>query len=141
MKIRRADKGDIAALAALDREIFAVPWSLGAFVSEFSYPGAVYFAAEEAGHIVGYAGMRRVLDEGHITNVAVAEGFRRRGIARELMESLFSAGPRSFTLEVRRGNLAAISLYESLGFRTEGLRKAYYTDNREDALIMWKRNI
>lgn len=139
MRIRRAYIDDAYAMASLDREIFTIPWSFEAFVSEFSYPGAIYYLALDGDEPVGYAGMREIAGEGHITNVAVREKYRRQGIARSLLEKLFDAGPASFTLEVRRSNLAAISLYKLLGFSPEGVRKGYYADNKEDAVIMWKR--
>ena len=104
---------------------------------------AHYYVAEEAGEITGYCGLRNMAGEGEITNVAVAPLFRRKGTGRRLMEYLLKKAPScgigDCTLEVRAGNSPAISLYESLGFRTEGIRPGFYAKPREDALIMWKR--
>jgi ribosomal-protein-alanine N-acetyltransferase len=95
------------------------------------------------GKAVGYAGMWQVMDEGHITNIAVHPEFRNYGVGSALMEALLatarSRGIVALTLEVRRSNFAAQALYRKYGFAEGGMRKAYYADNREDALIMWKR--
>ncbi len=103
---------------------------------------AVYFVAEEDGRIVGYAGMWHIVNEGHITNVAVSEEFRNRGIGKQLMEALFEECRKremiGITLEVGVNNLTAQKLYKGLGFEEEGVRKNYYEHNHEDALIMWK---
>ena len=103
---------------------------------------SAYFIAEESGKISGYAGIWKIVDEGHITNVAVAPAHRRKHIASALLESLFRVTERAgivrHTLEVRAGNEGAIRLYESFGFKADGIRKGYYEDNGEDALIMWR---
>ncbi|MDD6389841.1 MAG: ribosomal protein S18-alanine N-acetyltransferase [Firmicutes bacterium] len=141
--IRQAEASDCRELAELDRVCFNVPWSLAAFEAEFKYENeAFYVAAQIDGQLVGYMGMRMIFDEGHITNVAVHPGFRRRHIAKAMM-SVFIAegnarGITSFTLEVRESNEPAIRLYESFGFRSAGLRRNYYPDNHEDAVIMWR---
>ncbi len=92
--------------------------------------------------VCGYIGMWLIVDEGHITNLAVHPAYRRRGIGRLLLKSLIQAGKRyglrRLTLEVRRSNLAAQKLYMEFGFTTVGVRSRYYLDNHEDALIMWK---
>jgi ribosomal-protein-alanine N-acetyltransferase len=96
----------------------------------------------ESSDLVGYAIVSRYVDAWHVMNVAVAPEFRRRGIARALLERVFEIttddARRGYTLEVRVSNAAAIQLYERLGFEARGIRRAYYTDNREDALIMWR---
>ena len=95
------------------------------------------------GSIAGYIGMLCVLDEGEITNVAVAEGFRRQGIGERLLSSLLQAGRKegvdSFTLEVRESNSSARRLYRKLGFQEEGIRRNFYEKPTEDAILMWKR--
>lgn len=141
--IRQAGRDDCEKLAELDRLCFTVPWSLEAFRCEFEYENeAFYIAAEEDGVFAGYMGMRMILDEGHITNVAVHPMFRRKHIASAMMSVFIQEGNKrgieSFTLEVRKSNEAAIRLYESFGFETAGVRKNYYPDNHEDALIMWR---
>ena len=127
-------------VARIEKQNFSLPWSRAMILSELNNPCAVYLAAEENGSLVGYSGMRIVLDEGHITNVAVVTGHRRRGIATSLLKELRARAETyalSFiTLEVRASNAPAIALYKSHGFRSIGLRPGYYEKPREDALIM-----
>jgi ribosomal-protein-alanine N-acetyltransferase len=113
------------------------------FASELRKPGSIALGAYlEDGELVGYAFVSRYVDAWHVMNIAVRPEFRRRGIARTLLERLFevtAADPRrGYTLEVRVSNVEAIRLYERLGFEARGIRRGYYTDNREDALIMWR---
>ena len=104
--------------------------------------GQVCGDTEIAGHVCGYVGVWKILDEGHITNVAVAPEYRRMHIGRAMLETLFEvtgqAGIERYTLEVRASNEPAIRLYEGLGFKSEGIRPGYYEDNGEDAVIMWR---
>ena len=139
MAIRRATADDASVMAGLDRIIFSIPWSELAFKTEFDYEGSRYFIYESEGKAVGYAGMRVLDDIGEITNIAVHPDYRRRGIGSELVKSLIAEGLRGYTLEVRESNKAAIAMYESFGFVPEGYRKGYYSDNHEDAVIMWLR--
>lgn len=144
--IRPARPEDVDGMTALDALCFAAPWSRKSFESEVcENPLARYLVAvseegEDPG-LLGYAGLWAVGEEGHITNVAVHPDCRRRHLGRHLVASLISAtfeeGLRDYTLEVRVGNLPAIRLYESFGFREAGIRKGYYEDNNEDAMIMW----
>lgn len=103
----------------------------------------MYIVAECGGLVVGYAGVWRVEDEGHITNVAVLPEYRGKRIASSLLEEMFDIcgknGIVDYTLEVRVSNFPAISLYEKHGFESEGIRPGYYQDNHEDAMIMWRR--
>ncbi|MEG6612972.1 ribosomal protein S18-alanine N-acetyltransferase [Pseudoclostridium thermosuccinogenes] len=125
---------------------FGVPWSRNAFLEEIkNNKFAVYIAAKVGGRAVGYAGMWKVLDEAHITNIAVHPEFRNAGIGSLLMETLIDMakkeGITSMTLEVRKGNINAQRLYFKYGFTVEGIRKGYYSDNGEDALILWKNDL
>ena len=114
------------------------------FAGELSKPSSLCLGAfdSEVGRLVGYLIISRYVDAWHVMNVAVADGFRRRGIASALLERLFEVTGtdprRGYTLEVRVSNGGAIRLYEQLGFEARGIRRGYYTDNREDALIMWR---
>ena len=122
---------------------FALPWSRNSFVDEIiNNKFALYFSAVADGQICGYAGMWKVFDEGHITNIAVHPKFRNRGIGRLLVNHLDeiakNVGINKLTLEVRKSNLAARSLYDKAGFFACGERKGYYSDNGENAIIMWK---
>ena len=113
------------------------------FVAELRKPSSLALGAySDEGDLVGYAFVSRYVDAWHVMNVAVSVEFRRRGIATTLLERLFDVTGtdprRGYTLEVRVSNLHAIRLYEQLGFEARGIRRGYYTDNREDALIMWR---
>jgi len=132
----------LVPVAAIEAASFPVPWSLQAFVQELLENSlAEYLVALRNGEVAGYAGAWVILDEAHVTNVAVRPDLRRLGIGRLLMEKLlervFFLGARRVTLEVRVSNRQAKALYESLGFCTKGVRRGYYEDNKEDALIMW----
>jgi [ribosomal protein S18]-alanine N-acetyltransferase len=114
------------------------------FASELAKPSSLCLGAfdSETGALVGYLVISRYVDAWHVMNVAVTPERRRQGIASMLMRRLFDLtsgrSRRGYTLEVRVSNKGAIKLYEQLGFRPRGVRRGYYTDNREDALIMWK---
>lgn len=141
--IRDMRHSDLDAVVAVEQASFSIPWTRGMLEEELFNSRARYRVLEFQGSVVGYVGMWQILDEGHITNIAVLPEFRRKGFARRLMQDLVDYarenGICSLTLEVRIGNLPAIRLYESFGFKTEGCRKHYYADNNEDALIMWLR--
>ena len=142
-QIRRMETADLDLLADLEKRCFSIPWSRDMIADELSNDRALYLVAEWEGKLLGYAGSWVIFDEGHITNVAVDPQARRQGVGRHLLgallEGLAGAGVTAATLEVRRGNTAAISLYKSFGFSVEGVRRGYYQDNNEDALVMWKR--
>jgi ribosomal-protein-alanine N-acetyltransferase len=112
------------------------------FASELAKPSSLCMGAFEGDRLVGYLIISRYVDAWHVMNVAVEPEFRRHGIATALLERLFERTSdderRGYTLEVRVSNAGAIRLYEQLGFEPRGIRRGYYTDNREDALIMWK---
>jgi len=142
VELRRLRTSDLDAVEELERESYPTPWSRAMFAGELAKPSGICLGAFQGSDIVGYLIVARYVDAWHIMNVAVDPGVRGRGIARALLERLFeqTAGDadRGYTLEVRVTNAVAIHLYESLGFVTTGVRRGYYTDNREDALIMWK---
>ena len=141
--IRNANENDVKLLTDIDEICFSAPWSEKSFFEEITTNKvAKYIVAEINGKIVGYAGIWVILDEGHITNVAVHPEHRRKGIAKavisEIMARAEEAGANLFTLEVRASNEAAILLYEKFDFKKVGIRKGYYENNGEDAIIMWK---
>ncbi|HEY8450428.1 MAG TPA: ribosomal protein S18-alanine N-acetyltransferase, partial [Bacillota bacterium] len=122
---------------------FPTPWSERAFRGELTANHyAHYFVAEVDGAVAGYAGLWIILDEAHVTNIAVHPDFRRRGVAQKLLETLFQRaaqrGCDRMTLEVRKSNIAAQTLYRRFGFEAKGIRRGYYTDTNEDAIVMWK---
>ena len=132
---------DVDAVWEIEKQSFAIPWSRDAFVTEVTENKcARYLVVREDGVPVAYAGMWLVLDEAHVTNIAVRSDMRGRGlgevVARALMQLAADTGIRYMTLEVRRTNLVAQSLYKKLGFVEVGFRKRYYADNNEDALVM-----
>ena len=138
--IRRMTMADVDGVAAVEAATFPTPWSRDAFISEMKNVAARYLVAEKDGRIIGYAGAWIILDESHITNIAVLKDERGQGIGRALthglMQYLSNLGAAYATLEVRKSNEVAQSLYVSLGFIKLGVRKRYYEDNGEDALIM-----
>ena len=143
LELRALDERDLDALDHIERLSYPAPWSRAMFAAELQKPGALALGAySEPNVLVGYAIVSRYVDAWHVMNIAVVPEFRRRGIATALLERLFAvtAGDprRGFTLEVRVSNTEAIRLYERLGFEARGVRRGYYTDNREDALIMWR---
>lgn len=143
--VRAMRQEDPPVLEKLERECFELPWSRAAFENEFVNMCAHYVVLENDAGVVGYAGMWIVIDEAHVTNVAVRPDHRRRGFGRllmlELMRRAADNGIDVMTLEVRQSNHIAQALYRDLGFTWCGLRKKYYSDNGEDAVIMWNRQI
>jgi ribosomal-protein-alanine N-acetyltransferase len=144
IEFRKLKLRDLTAIEEIERSSYPTPWSRSMFAGELTKPSSICLAAidVEANRLVGYLIISRYVDAWHVMNIAVAEDYRRRKIATRLIERLFEVtsgdGRRGYTLEVRVSNEAAIRLYESLGFKARGVRRGYYTDNREDALIMWK---
>lgn len=140
--IREMIESDVNEFAQIDKECFAVPWSEQAFSDEYNNDIAIYFAAECDGRCIGYAGFWNVSGEGDITNIAVINDFRRQGVGSMLLEAVIEKsaklGISILTLEVRNSNMSAQGLYKKYGFEVIGLRKRYYSDNNEDALIMTK---
>ncbi len=135
---------DLNEVLAIEALAFSTPWSRNSFLYELLENERAFYltAKNEYGRIMGYVGMWVVFDEGHITNLATHPQYRRQGVARRLMDQLIAAskerGVRYLTLEVRRTNSEAQELYQKMGFVHMGVRRKYYLDNNEDALIMWK---
>jgi ribosomal-protein-alanine N-acetyltransferase len=141
LEIRPLTYADLPQVIAIERRAFPTPWSLAMLVLELSKPSGICLAALIEERLVGYLVCSRYDTVWHLMNIAVDDRLRRQGIATTLLERLFEQGDRpneQYTLEVRTSNDAAIRLYERFGFRTAGRRRAYYHDNREDALIMWR---
>lgn len=139
--IRRMKREDLDAVTAIEQATFAVPWSRESFRQELERNVAArYLVAETDGLVVGYAGAWVILDESHITNIAVLEAYRGRGIGKRLtgalLQYLSNLGACYATLEVRVSNERAQNLYKGLGFVNVGKRKRYYEDNGEDAFLM-----
>lgn len=137
---RRMTLEDVPAVHAIELKTFHTPWSYQSFVDEMTTNKcARYIVAEADGQVVGYAGAWLILEEGHITNIAVDEAFRGRGIGLQVTQALLqyaaNMGVQYMTLEVRRSNLVAQGLYKKLGFLELGVRKRYYEDNGEDAFL------
>ncbi len=133
---------DIPRILVIEREAFTMPWTEEAFRNELTHNHfAKYMVMEWQGDIIGYAGMWAIVDEAHVTNIAVLEAYRGRKWGERLLDELMKTaaylGMKSITLEVRVSNEVAQNLYRKKGFRPAGVRKGYYSDNREDALIMW----
>lgn len=140
--IRRMEMRDLDDIEIVEKHSFTTPWSRDSFINEIqTNVFARYLVVESEGRVIGYGGMWLVVDEAHITNIAIHPDFRGHGLGEKLMRALmlvaFESGAAHMTLEVRRSNLPAQRLYEKLTFKAEGIRPGYYTDNGEDAIIMW----
>jgi ribosomal-protein-alanine N-acetyltransferase len=145
IELRRLTLADLADIETIERLSYPTPWSRSMFAGELAKPSSISLGAvdaDEDGALVGYLIISRYVDAWHVMNIAVAPPYRRQGVASLLLAELFRVtegdGRRGYTLEVRVSNAAAIKLYERLGFQPTGVRRGYYTDNREDALVMWK---
>lgn len=164
MTVREMRPDDAESVALLERQCFSQPWSANSFRDALANENTLYLVAldegkatfatvelasaegaagGERGKIVGCCGLWQSFEEGEITNVAVDEAYRRRGVAARMLTELFGKashrGVTAFTLEVRQGNTPAVKLYENLGFVTAGIRKNFYQKPTENALVMWKR--
>jgi ribosomal-protein-alanine N-acetyltransferase len=141
LEIRTLAYSDLPDVTAIERRAFPTPWSLAMFVLELSKPSGLCLAALRAGQLCGYTICSRYDLDWHIMNVAVDPPYRRQGVASALLAELYRRADDErarFTLEVRRSNQEAIALYTRDGFRVAGMRRRYYQDNGEDALIMWR---
>jgi ribosomal-protein-alanine N-acetyltransferase len=144
LEYRRLEMRDLRAVEEIERDSYPTPWSRSMFAGELAKPSSICLGAldGETGELLGYMIISRYVDAWHVMNLAVTPDRRREGIASGLLERLFELtatdARRGYTLEVRVSNRHAIRLYERAGFRRRGIRRGYYTDNREDAIIMWR---
>ncbi|MFE4354103.1 ribosomal protein S18-alanine N-acetyltransferase [Peribacillus butanolivorans] len=142
LTFRKMKTEDIDQVLNVEKQSFTLPWSREAFFNELNHNQyAVYMVIEDEGKIAGYCGAWIVIDESHITNIAILPEYRGQklgeALLRKMIEISISMGVVRMTLEVRVSNAVAISLYEKLDFQKGGIRKNYYTDNQEDAYVMW----
>ncbi|WP_230980988.1 ribosomal protein S18-alanine N-acetyltransferase [Rossellomorea arthrocnemi] len=142
MDIRFMTVDDLDAVMEIENQSFSIPWSRDAFLNEIEHNHlSTYLVAGDGDKLAGYCGVWLVVDEAHITNVAVLPDYRGRGLGEALMRKIMGIaiefGARVMTLEVRVSNAPAQHLYRKLGFQDGGIRKRYYSDNQEDALVMW----
>lgn len=140
--VRPMKPEDLEAVLQIEQISFPTPWSPQAFLTELKENEyARYFCLEADNRVIGYMGLWFILDEGHITNIAIDPAYRSKGWGRyflkTVMSTMKSKGMERMTLEVRVTNTPAQHLYEQLGFSKAGVRKGYYADNQEDAIIMW----
>ena len=138
---RKAVCQDADDIHRVEEACFLMPWSKRSIRNDVCKNASALYVVAVCNHrIVGFCGVHYIFDEGHIVNVAVFQDYRGRGIGKALVKTMLSISPSyvdRFTLEVRVSNTAAIKIYESLGFKSVGVRPGYYGDNHEDALIMW----
>jgi [ribosomal protein S18]-alanine N-acetyltransferase len=142
IELRNLRLRDLAAIERIERRSYPTPWSRSMFAGELTKPSSISLGAFDGDLLVGYVIVSRYVDAWHVMNIAVHPENRGRGVASALLERLFETTVndmrRGYTLEVRISNERAIRLYERYGFKRRGVRRGYYTDNREDALIMWR---
>jgi [ribosomal protein S18]-alanine N-acetyltransferase len=142
--VRRLALHDLDSIETIETAVYPTPWSRSMFAGELAKPSSLSLGGfdPDTGRLVAYLIVSRYVDAWHVMNLAVHPGWRRVGVASRLLDELFevTAGDsrRGYTLEGRVANVSAIALYECFGFEASGVRRGYYTDNREDALIMWK---
>ncbi len=145
VEFRRLAPSDLDGIQEIEQRAYPTPWSRSMFAGELAKPGGFCVGAFQGEEMLGYVIVAKYVDAWHVMNIAVDAPFRGRGVARALLEHLFSAteddADRGYTLEVRVSNAPAIHLYEQLGFVGTGVRRGYYTDNREDAVIMWRDHL
>ncbi|KWU58485.1 MULTISPECIES: ribosomal protein S18-alanine N-acetyltransferase [Priestia] len=142
IKFRLMEVKDVDQVVKIEEKSFTTPWSSEAFQNELTNNQfSTYIVMEEGENIIGYCGTWIVIDEAHVTNIALLPDYRGKGLGelllRNVMDVLRKLGATSMTLEVRVSNHIAQSLYQKLGFKPGGIRKNYYSDNNEDALVMW----
>lgn len=142
--IRSMEIEDLEQVCNIENQIFSKPWTREGFLSSLSDSNNIYLVVQRNDEIVGYCGLWGVVGEGQINNVAVKSLFRGQGIGQCMLTKLLQEGKKnsltSFTLEVRESNAVAIGLYERLGFQSVGIRKNFYEEPREGAVIMWLEN-
>lgn len=142
--VRKMEEKDLDRIMEIEKNAFTTPWTRESFLLEITKNQlARYIVAEMENIVVGYGGIWLILDEGHITNIAVDTDYRKMGAGKSLVEGLIDicieGNIGSMTLEVRESNIDAQSLYKKYGFIEAGIRPKYYSDDNEDAIIMWKK--
>ena len=142
--IAKLEEKFLDGLLQIENESFSHPWSREAYLAELKNPMAHYIVLTQEDTVVAYGGFWQILDEGHITNIAVKRSERKRGLGTALMQALLSEAQklkiRALTLEVRVSNTAAQNLYQKFGFQSAGIRPGYYPDG-ESAVIMWREEL
>lgn len=140
MIIEKLDEKHIESIVEIEKECFSAPWSKTSFMDELNNKNAYYFVVCENEKVIGYGGFWYIINECHITNIAVTEKYRGKKVGSLIISEMIKIAKELFcvglTLEVRESNNIAINFYEGFGFVTEGIRKNYY-ENKENALIMW----
>jgi ribosomal-protein-alanine N-acetyltransferase len=136
----------LRSVIRIEQQVYPRPWSMGLFMSELSYGGSrVYLVARLRNTVVGYGGLMLVPDDGHVTTLAVDPAWHRHGLGTRLLHSLAVAaidrGAANLTLEVRASNRPAQELYRAFGFAPAGIRKGYYAETNEDAIVMWAHDV
>nr|WP_312578816.1 ribosomal protein S18-alanine N-acetyltransferase [Sedimentibacter sp.] len=143
VEVREIKFNDLDEIAEIEKICFSLPWSKELLSKELLNKMAYYQCATVNGTVVGYMGMWKICDEGHITNIAVLPEYRKKGIASKLISKMFDvcrcSEIKNITLEARESNLEAIRLYEKFGFESSGKRPNYYQRPNESAVIMWKK--
>ena len=139
--VERMRKIDIAAVMEIESKCYPRPWQENAYYTELNNPSATYLVGRSGEKVEGFAGMWVVMDEAHLTTLAVDPLFRNKRVGEKLLNELMAAavniGARRATLEVRESNGPARRLYAKYGFRDAAIRRNYYTDNQENAIVMW----
>ncbi|MFP4698337.1 MAG: ribosomal protein S18-alanine N-acetyltransferase [Eubacteriales bacterium] len=139
--IREMTNGDIDSIIEIEKSCFTNPWSKESFNQELRNRLSLYLIIAVNKDIIGYAGLWKIMDEGHITNIAIKKQYQSKGYGYKLALALLNEGKKRkikrFTLEVRKSNISAIKLYSKIGFKKNGTRNNYYTNPKEDAIIMW----
>ncbi len=143
-KFRRMTASDIEAVYNIEVKSFSTPWSIDSFEKEIKENRLAHYSVVECeGEVIAYGGMWIIVDEAHVTNIAVIPEYRKKGVGSFLVKNMIKMAEEldvhSMTLEVRISNHSAINLYEKYGFERSGVRPKYYKENNEDALIMWKK--
>lgn len=142
MRIEKMTSGHLDDVYIIETECFSHPWSKQSLEEELNNETSLFLVAKEENEVIGYIGMSIVIDEGYIFNVAVRESYRNKGVATALINELVTYGKKNnfsfITLEVRESNLPAISLYSKFGFIKAGERKDYYSNPKENAILLTK---
>jgi [ribosomal protein S18]-alanine N-acetyltransferase len=145
LRFEKLIESHIPSIVAIEARTNSAPWSERSFRNELDHSHGIFLTAILNGEVIGYGAIWLVIDEAHVTTIAVAEEHHRKGIGERLMRDLLSrakeAGMVCSTLEVRASNTPAIRLYEKLGFVVTARRKQYYPDNKEDAIVMWQYDL